>query len=101
MYIEQRIEKMEQELQELKIKLFQQEFLDTPNTWNDTMYNPSITLLSTPDLDTSFASPFDHPTSGGDTLDTITTMFSSANYPDYPNIWGSWEEPLNLEGGSK
>jgi hypothetical protein len=101
MYLEQRIEKLEQEIQELKIKLFQQEFIDTRNTWGDTMYNPSITLLSTPDLDTAFASPFDQPTSGGDTLDTIVIGVSSEDYPEYPNIWGSWEEPLNLEGGSK
>ena len=101
MYLEQRIEKLEQEIQELKIKLLQQEFIDTRNTWEDTMYNPSITLLSTPDLDTAFASPFDKPTSGGDTLDTIVIEVSSEDYPEYPSIWGSWEELPNLEGGSK
>jgi hypothetical protein len=101
MYLEQRIEKLEQEIQELKIKLFQQEFIDTRNTWEDTMYNPSITLLSTPDLDTAFASPFENTSASEDCLNTFVLEITSKNHPEYPNIWGSWEELPNLEGGSK
>ena len=63
-YLEERIQDLEKEVQDLKIKLFQKEFEETKK--HDYMYNHSnMTLLSEPKTETDF--------------------------PPYPNIWGSWE----------
>lgn len=62
-YLEQRVEELEQEVQELKIKLFQKEFKEAKH---DYIYNhPNMTLLSQPNSETAF--------------------------PPYPNILGSWD----------
>jgi hypothetical protein len=62
-YIEQRIEELEKQVQELKIKLFQKEFKEAKH---DYIYNhPNMTLLSQPNSETAF--------------------------PPYPNILGSWD----------
>ena len=62
-YLEQRVEDLEKEVQELKIKLFQKEFKETKH---DYMYNYSnMTLLS--------------------------ETKSEADFPPYPNILGSWD----------
>ena len=40
-YLEQRVEDLEREVQELKVKLFQKEFEETKNSWKETPY-PNI-----------------------------------------------------------
>jgi hypothetical protein len=100
MYLEQRIQKLEEEVEYIKTKLTSSGNDNIP-TWEDTMYNPSVTLLSIPDLDTSFASPFETTSVSEDHLDTFVLEITSKNHPEYPNIWGSWEELPNLEGGLK
>ena len=63
--IEQRIEELEKELKSIKNDIS-----------TDTLYNPSVNLMSFPELETTFSSPFD--------------------YPKYPEILGSWDQPINL-----
>lgn len=66
-YLEQRIEDLEKEVQELKVKLFQKEFKETKH---DYMYNHSnMTLLSETKAETAF--------------------------PPYPNILGSLDPNSN------
>ena len=78
---------------------------------NDYMFNPSVNLLSEPDLETAFASPWDSFEIHKNPLNTVTVNLSSmfadnllpnpdyvdsfdnpAYYPEYPNIIGSWDE---------
>lgn len=117
MYLEQRIEKLEQEIQELKVKLFQKEWKESPKPWekaaSDYLYNPSLTMLSEPDLETAFASPWDdskvycpqHPVIAQrvSKLTSVTEnnipnpdYYDSSDlpeyYPPYPNILGSWDD---------
>ena len=63
--IEQRIDELEKELKSIKNDISK-----------DTLYNPSVNLISFPELETTFSSPFD--------------------YPEYPEILGSWDQPINL-----
>lgn len=78
---------------------------------NDYMFNPSVNLMSEPDLETAFASPFDSSEISKNPLDTVTVNLSSIQvdnlilnpdyvdssdtpyyFPDYPNILGSWDD---------
>ena len=74
------------------------------------MPNASLNLLSEPDLDTTFSSPFDKSEWRNFSLDAITATvpthldtdtggvspdqqnLSFEDYPQYPNITGSWDE---------
>ena len=57
-YLEQRIEDLEQLVQELKVKLFRKEWKESPKPWekaaSDYLYNPSLTILPEPELETAF-----------------------------------------------
>lgn len=98
-FLEQRIEDLEQQVQELKVKLFQKEWKETPKPWekaaSDYLYNPSLTMLPEPELETAFASPWEVSEFEKNLLDTITVKqpdHSDSDYPAYPNILGSWDE---------
>jgi hypothetical protein len=119
-YLEQRVDELELEVKLLKAKNKLKEitikekdtthylnnYSPTPD-WrnkeiNDYMFNPSINLLSEPDLETTFASPWDTSEMYKNPLDTITKnsieddTFSNndshGHYPPYPNIVGSWDD---------
>ena len=67
-YLEQRVADLEKKVQELEVKLIQKEFKETKH---DYMYNYSnMTLLS--------------------------ETKSEADFPPYPDVWGSWEPIHNL-----
>jgi hypothetical protein len=86
-YLEQRVEELELEVKELKAKIKLNDTKDTSkylnnyskynplksvyNSCDDYMYNPSVNLMSEPDLETAF--------------------------PPYPDIWGSWVEKNHLD----
>lgn len=77
-YLEQRVEDLEKELQELKIRLFQKEFKETKKCWegNAAESNISADYLYNSNLASSAF------------LD---------DHPPYPNIWDSWENnPLDV-----
>jgi hypothetical protein len=103
MYIEERIEKLEQEIQELKVKLFQKDWKELPKPWernsSDYLYNPSLTIFSEPDLETTFASPWDLSEIPKNPLDTIAINAESVDdicCPSYPDIIGSWDDSISL-----
>jgi hypothetical protein len=93
-YLEQRIDELEKEVALLKAKNKLEE-----TKGHDYMYNHSnICLLSEPDLETTFASPWDSSEIIKNPLDTITEKLSSIKnydfqgcYPPYPNIISSWD----------
>ena len=83
---------------------------------SDYMYNSSISLLSEPDLETAFASPWNSSEIHINPLNTDTVNLSSmfadnllpnldyvdsfdnpSYYPEYPNIIGSWDDNEPLE----
>ena len=77
-YLEQRVEDLENELQELKIRLFQKEFKETKKCWEGKVANSNISAdyLYNPNIN-SAAFIDDH--------------------PPYPSIWDSWENnPLDV-----
>ena len=113
-YLEQRVEELEKELKLLKAK---NKLNDTSGYINnyppynnpnkkDYMYNdPSLTLLSEPDFETSFSSPWDSSDMDKNPLNTITLKTSSIvddtiisdilnniDTFEYPNIIGSWDD---------
>jgi hypothetical protein len=113
-YLEQRVEELELEVKLLKAK---NKLNDTSSYLNnyppydnknklDYMYNdPSLTLLSEPDFETSFASPWDSSDTEKQPLNTITLKTSSIaddtiisdilnniDAFEYPNIIGSWDD---------
>ena len=133
-YLEQRIEELEREVKLLKAKnkleetkltgiLKQNDVCNYLNHYppapdwknkeiNDYMVNPSVNLMSEPDLETAFASPWDSSEIIKNPLDTVTVYLSSTtndtythlNYtdctdcsglseycPSYPDITGSWD----------
>lgn len=103
-YLEQRVEELEKEVALLKAKnklndtssyLNNYPPYDNPNS-KDYMYNhSSLTMLSEPDLETAFASPWDTSEIEKNPLDTITVKqpdHTDYEYPGYPNILGSWDE---------
>lgn len=100
-YLEERVEALELEIKLLKAK-------DKLNSM-DYMYNSCANLMCEPDLETSFASPFDK-----NPLDTISLnselkidpFYASdvevklpskldSDFPEYPNILGSWDDDKN------
>lgn len=123
-YLEQRVEELETEVALLKAKFKLQETKTTgfvnkqpirpekkdtshylnnyppAPDWrnkeiNDYMFNPSVNLLSEPDLETAFASPWDSSEMHKNSLDTITVKQPDRmdyDYPDYPDHLGSWDE---------
>ena len=107
-YLEQRVEDQELELKLLKAK-------DKLSS-SDYMYNPSVNLMSEPDLDTTFSSPFDKTDIDKNSLDVIrfqpnlkidpfyvpdvTIEIPSkldSDFPEYPDIVGSWDGDKNPE----
>ena len=115
-YLEQRVEELELEVKLLRAKFKLNETKDTSKYINnypkydhvkDYMYNPSVNLMSEPDLETAFASPFDKVEFEKNPLHTITTNKSNhldsdvlksvsldpnfIDYPPYPDILGSYE----------
>jgi hypothetical protein len=119
-YLEQRVEELEKEVKLLNAK---NKLNDTSSYLNnyppynnpnspDYMYNPSINLMSVPDLETAFASSWDSSELQKSPLDTITVNLSSiANdnfinsdyvdsldipqyYPPYPDIIGSFDDTI-------
>ena len=107
-YLEQRVEDLELELKLLKAK-------DKLSS-SDYMYNPSVNLMSEPDLDTTFSSPFDKTDIDKNSLDVIrfqpnlkidpfyvpdvTIEIPSkldSDFPEYPDIVGSWDGDKNPE----
>lgn len=109
-YLEQRVEELEKEVALLKAKnklndtsnyLNNYPPYDNPNSM-DYMYNhSSLTMLSEPDLETTFASPWDTSEIKKNPLDTITVKqpdHTDYEYPGYPNILGSWVEGSRDEG---
>ena len=113
-YLEQRVEELELEIKLLKAKNKLEE-----TKKHDYMYNhSSMTLLSEPDLETAFASPWDSSELYKNPLDTITVNLSSIvddtisnsnyvdsydlpeYYPPYPDIISSWDEkPWDIDSG--
>lgn len=118
-YLEQRIEQLEQEVSLLKAKIRLNDTKDTSrylnnypkyNPYKDYIYNSSLNLMSTPDLETAFASSFDKSNFEKSPLVSITTPTNldtqpyyistesnhlpslDSNFPPYPDIWGSWDE---------
>ena len=92
-YLEQRVAELEKEVALLKAKNKLEE-----TKGHDYMYShTSLNLLSEPDLETAFASPWDYSDMEKNPLDTITETLSSIEnydfrgYP-YPNIISSWNE---------
>ena len=101
-YLEERVNDLEKEIEKLKSK----NDLHTI----DYAHNVSVNLLSEPDLETAFPSPFDKSELHNFSLDTITVTvpthldtdmggvspdqqnLSFEDYPQYPNIIGSWDE---------
>lgn len=119
-YLEQRVDELEKELSLLKAKFKLNDTskylnnypknidpykLETRTTGlitrnDDYMYNSSVNLMSEPELDTAFASPWDNQ------LDTFTFKLSSmvddtvlnCNDIEYPNIIGSWDNSYSTNG---
>ena len=119
-YLEQRVEELEKEVKLLNAK---NKLNDTSSYFNnyppynspnspDYMYNSSMNLMSVPDLETAFSSPWDSSEFEKNSLDTITVNLSSiANdnfinsdyvdsldipqyYPPYPDIIGSFDDKV-------
>ena len=117
-YLEQRVEELETEVKLLRAKIKLNETKDTSKYVNnypkydpfkDYMHNASVNLMSTPDLETAFASPFDKSNFEKNPLVSITTptnldtrmyyISAESNYlpsvdsdfPPYPDIWGSYD----------
>ena len=120
-HIEQRIEELELEVKLLKAKN-KLNNTSKPCKWrfedstglitevNDYMFNPSVNLMSEPDLETAFAGPWDSSEMLKNPLDTITVNLSSITddnfpnpdyidssdlpeyYPPYPDITGSYDD---------
>lgn len=108
--IEEKLKELELEFSILKSKLKLQdiELKDTSHYLNNytPAYSPSVNLLSTPELETSFASPWDSFEIKADPSDYITVSLSSIcddtiyndkniediyEFPSYPDIIGSWD----------
>jgi hypothetical protein len=116
-YLEQRVDELEVEVNLLKAKLKLNETKDTSKYINqypkhdqfkDYIYNCSINLMSEPDFETAFPSPFDQsefeknplstvtvkqPTHSDDTLNSYKNL-SFDDYPPYPDILGSYDSNL-------
>lgn len=94
-YLEQRVEELELELKLLKAKDKLDEF-----KINDYALNPSVNLMSEPDLETAFASPFNNSEIINNPLESILSDFNIAldDYEymgasvKYPEIIGSWDD---------
>jgi hypothetical protein len=105
-YLEQRVEELELEVKLLKAKIKLDEtqntskYLNNYSNYNpvkDYIYNSSINLMSEPDLETAFPSPFDQSNFEKNSLDTISFKQVSnldSFTPQYPEILGSWDDDL-------
>lgn len=118
-YLEQRVDELEKEVNLLKAKNKLNStsyYLNNYPTYNnpnekDYVYNPSVNLMSKPDLETAFASPWDSSEGIKCPLNPIMVSLSSTlvdnflpnlnyvdssdipyYYPDYPNVLGSWDD---------
>jgi len=140
-YLEQRVEELEKELALVRAKIKLEETKTTgfvneqpirlqkkdryhyltnnyppPPDWrnkeiNDYMFNSSVNLMSEPDLETAFASPWDSSEMIKCPLNSITVSLSSTSvdnllpnlnyvdfsdppyyHPEYPYILGSWDD---------
>jgi hypothetical protein len=106
-YLEQRVEELEREMLRLKAKiisleckhdhLYNSNIEDTSKYLNNYPPYSGVNLMSEPDLETTFASPWDCSEAEKKSLDTITIKKSSAiddstyYHPEYPNVLGSWD----------
>ena len=117
--VEQRVEELEKEVKFLKTKnklndtsIYLKNYpeYNNPNE-KDYVYNLGVNLMSKPDLETSFASPWDSPEEITCPLNPVRVGLSSTTtdsllpnpnyvdsfdipsyYPEYPNIIGSWDD---------
>lgn len=124
-YIEQRMDDLEKEINFLKAKIKLKETRTTGLVLktDDYMYNPSVNLMSMPELETSFASSWDSSAMFECPSNPIMVSLSSisfdniftnpdyfdfldnpayypeypAYYPEYPNIIGSWDNESNSD----
>ena len=122
-YLEERVEALELEVKLLRSKIKLDEKNDTSKYLNnykkydpfkDYMYNPSVNLMSEPDLETAFASPFDKTEINKSPLNSISSnselkidpfyvsdlkvKLSSKldfDFPTYPDFIGSWDDDKN------
>lgn len=89
-YLEQRVEQLEKEvnllkaknkLKETKSKSYTSQYINnylplqkqTNEELNDYLFNSSVNLLAEPDLETTFASPFDRSEIKNNSLDTVSS----------------------------
>ena len=118
-YLEQRVEELELEVKLLRANIKLNETKDTSKYINnypkydpfkDYMHNASVNLMSTPDLETAFAVPFDKSNFEKSPLVSTTTQTNlntqpyyistesnylpslDSDFPPYPDTWGSWDE---------
>jgi hypothetical protein len=107
-YVEQRLEELEREILKLKAKVIKMEcerdylYDCDKNDTSHYLYNyppyPSVNIMSEPDLETAFASPFDKTKMEQNPLNTVTVDTKNTNDvfdPPYPNIVGSWDKNLD------
>lgn len=117
-FLEERVEELELEVNLLKAKIKLNETKDTSkyinnypkyNAFKDYIYNSSLNLMSTPDLETSFPISFDNSEFEKNPLNTVTVNqpthsdsdienmsnnyqdLSFDDYPAYPDILGSFD----------
>jgi hypothetical protein len=94
-YLEQRIEELELEVKLIKAKDKLGEI-----KINDYAFNPSVNLMSQPDLETVFTSPFNNSEIINNPLANIVSDFNITpsdcefmqGYAEYPKIIGSWDD---------
>lgn len=98
MYLEQRVNELEKEVALLKAKNTLEKTRTTGliTKAQDYMFNPSINLMSEPDLETSFSSAWDKLHIEKNYLDTIScnlsSLVSDSEISNYPDIIGSWDD---------
>ena len=119
-YLEERVEALELEVKLLRAKIKLNEKNDTSKYLNnykkydpfkDYMHNPSVNLMSEPDLETAFPSLFDKTEINKNPLNSISfnsdlkidpfyasdvkvklPLKSDSDFTEYPDIVGSWDD---------
>ena len=103
-YLEQRVEELELEVKLIKAKDKLGEI-----KINDYAFNPSVNLMSEPDLETAFASPFNNSEIINNPLANIVSDFNitpsdyefTQGHAEYPKIIGSWDDLPHSTGLEK
>ena len=103
-YLEQRVEELELEVKLIKAKDKLGEI-----KINDYAFNPSVNLMSEPDLETAFASPFNNSEIINNPLANIVSDFNITpsdyefmeGHAEYPKIIGSWDDLPHSTGLEK